>query len=467
MKKVILSLVVFLLIKSNVFPMFVVGKQSTEGFIGLEEDNKELQSRVYETLMTYQYPMNLILPEGDYETLFTPITNGEQDFLRSKLQEISPDLDIAYISTTLWELYALDIIENEQNIKEIHPQLIKDKMIDPSATRAVVHARYHQTNFIPEIKDLYLKINNIIIKNLNAPSQKSFENDLKDQSILICHRLIKEKARVSRDLLLDPETSFLDKIIFSETAPNPEDKIWLYRVTSLLKTPYPIYADGVAPSDLQEVSPLIDDVIKDWVKKKQHCLSFGGSIFASIINDHGACVFSYIVDSPDNTDDEPHPHNSRFLYRISLQKNEARQHNDSSHFVIHPINLLVHLLSKGLHYHVWTKKMDDSSLDDTFYSNILEYANAGGCDYSKLSIKSGRLLELNRDVSTLLSKSELFSVNGKVPSDENLNFWETLKSHQTKHSELLHESLEKQNNLLQATLNNQDDWELFSGWKLW
>lgn len=204
MKSLISSFVLLLLINTTAFPMFVVGKHTSKGFEPLSDD-EELQSEVYQVLMTYQYPMNLVLSEGNYGTLFEPVTNGEQDFIRSKLQEISPDLDIAYISTTLWELYALDVM-----VRELHEEVVNDNiealfnkfnainiqpvldiMQEPEGTRNEVIKAYQKMNYIPEVRRLYMKINDLILNDLDSPSREAFEEDLKSLSIDISHSLLR------------------------------------------------------------------------------------------------------------------------------------------------------------------------------------------------------------------------------------------------------------------------------------
>lgn len=244
--------------------------------------------------------------------------------------------------------------------------------------------------------------------------------------------------------------SFLDEIILAETSFESVNNVWLYRVTKLIYDQDPYTGETVISAANGE-NTMIDNTLRylfnydssNVVGKKQHGLSFGQSIFASLAYDRGACVFEYIVNPGyDGYTDRP-----SYFYRIALNKDQVRQHTDASNFVIHPINQVVHLLTSGYHYHPWSKKVNDPSLIDSFNDDLTKYAAShGGDDYTKTTVKSGSFLELSRNISSLLSESELFAVKGEVPSEENYSFWETLKSNHKEYAEALDETLKAQRN---------------------
>lgn len=500
--------------------MFVVGIQKADKFLPLEDDDP-LKDSVYRVLMTYQLPMGFMLPEGDYGTLIDPSPNGEQLFLEKKLKELSPDLGIAYISTTLWELYAQAYMA-----EDIYAQILsgsylgvvnKHRMIDfeydftSARTREELLEMLHAYNFKPEIQETYLKINDEILSDFNSASADNLEKQIKELSL--------EKVQEQLNRLINftqlsakssgfwyYETKYTDytgsKYIDGSTIfriPNPEpykegnaqyktrvryyerfwenfskgeeslihsvvkkelerpinDAFWLYRGTQ--KSNYNF--TGVLHFNSGKKNLLVDSTLRihsiadalepidltSNLYPEQHVLSYGQTLFSATVYDPGAEAIGYsglFLDAQNEKYPDEYEWVSYF-YRIAVKKSDLRQHDNSSHYGVRPLNNLVLLLSKGFQFHPFTRvaKVDickKVTTSNYFVSRYLENPDCAA-KYSR----QGDPLDTALQVSSDLENAELLYKDKHLPTDEDLNWWTTILDEQKRFSQFLKSAIQE------------------------
>ena len=76
--------------------------------------NGQEYEKIYTMLMNYQWPMvigNAAITKQELKELSAPKENAEENFLRKKLKAISPDSDLIYIPTILYELFVIENLD--------------------------------------------------------------------------------------------------------------------------------------------------------------------------------------------------------------------------------------------------------------------------------------------------------------------------------------------------------------------
>ncbi len=364
-----------------VFPQIVVVRKNSSkvcGSLTLEDISDE---RISKILLKYTWPSCIAqdLTEEEKTILLKPNFNNTQEkFIRSKLKELSPDLDIVFVPDTLYELFLIKnnpmLLQDPSNIEEIQ-SFFRESQTKMEDLRKKENFTGSLVEFVKnKINEIY---NNCNLKFFSK--QKEFILALKAQKEFIEFLLAKypdEKFILADDFSLFIEEQIKNLVDILVVLPNllePQESLGLGRkidneVSIFLKS---INLDYLAHAQNRAVllrsSSFInkESIFKGQinpigstihVKKTPYSISFGNSLFAGYVYDPGACVYEFIVSMEnDNKLLSDSWKQSVIGYALIINKFEYVDNYISNLFFISALSLEAALFGKGEFFHSRTK----------------------------------------------------------------------------------------------------------------
>lgn len=356
------------------------------------------------------------------EYMPTAIFNRGEDplnrdmLIKEKIKEIDPELEIAFVPRTLYELIFLrkcisEDVNNgsicnfinpsfekeatEVEIKELFPgkdtfrlrelnEKIKDKRAKQRKEKKCWHFRpqpYENDKELEGINKIAYRLNKAIVKSLN-PTSKGFTYSELCQKVeleitfLKTHFINSDLKPLANCELGGPSVAFS---IEKPCSPLGPLSIQTDNDAEVIRKCVALECSKVAENSLllfrgARIEKDSIEIIRE-DEKKPYSQSFGSSAFAGAVFDNGATAFRYML-SP-NTD----------AYAVSLPFNQV----NSSPFTIQPHSTLRQLYGKGETFHPRTKAWSGAPLNDItgFSAGTPQIRNYVVSDLSRKQIKNG------------------------------------------------------------------------------
>ena len=158
-KKISRTLLIIIFTLPAIHAEYIVYKKGLTPITDIHE-----YSKIYNILMNYQWPMSIgyanQMSPKEREILFSSKPNAEWIFLRYKIKMLSPDYEIEFIPTLLYELFAIanknkipalsdleTIIENNSTYS-IDALDMKQLVSNPHASLQTWFDYYRRTNYL-------------------------------------------------------------------------------------------------------------------------------------------------------------------------------------------------------------------------------------------------------------------------------------------------------------------------------
>lgn len=370
--------------------------------------------KIYTILMNYQWPMsigyaNQMSPQ-EREMLFSSKSRIEWDFLRHKIKKLSPDYEIEFTPTILYELFAIAYINKIPALKNLklliknnHSYSIntldmKQLVSNPQSSQQMWYDYYTRTNLLPETRLAHQALNNAFLENLKQFDAKetslwnifrknaaAFYDKLNDKlsfehvgweylypnnnaSIYIINSIIKaeiDAMESNSSLLYRGERSRLLYIVGRASSPSQIQKPIELSFLAFPANPAPTFVE------LQELYNKKQKSLEftPWKSGKPlGSVSFGNSLLAGYFDDEEASAASYFAD--------------RLGYVLPINKHNFIFGNTKSLFNLSLFSTLVGLFASGEFFHSRTVSYVDHIIPITDFtgleaSNILPFDKAG------------------------------------------------------------------------------------------
>lgn len=371
-------------------------------------------AKIYAVLMNYQWPMVIgsayKMPKAELQEITASKVKAEEDFIRKKLQELSPEYDIAFIPTILYELFSIYAIKFD------HKAIPSFALLH--SWRPAVSADYHTKeqgllrNFSASEQDwynLYKDMNNYEFVSSKLKEKLSVPQAHKDLNTALIHfingiapgkdlnktmiahqKAIAQKIMAALGPTLDIDLQYFSKIDILEKFMNFEreahgnNRGLLYRGgqphygiyivgARELKTPLEaaFFMTGEQPALAElkkgktfklfpwEFSKAIEKFIDSSMLTATVSISYGNSLLAGYWDERGkggACAAQYFVEG-------------RLGYALLINKHEFLLGDLSSLFKYSLFNTIMGLLSTGEFFHTRTISYATDSLREYWEKN--------------------------------------------------------------------------------------------------
>lgn len=360
---------------------FIVVRKLADGTFGPLTSQDISNQQIADVLLKYSWPSCLTqnLTEREKMELLRPSSpeegNLEEEFIRSKIQAISSDLDIVFVSNTLYELFLLNFMDIEDltfNIDHWVFRLLDYNANDLKDLKQLNNFNGDLIEFLKnEINLLYTKGNYYffkinkggIIRSLEQQKnfmQFLFENFSKnfflkreeifkfiyEQSQIIINKIIwrgedaikgKKFLEIFKKLKEDSNSS-ISKSIELDYMAYKKNMALLYRGTSFINR------ESIFGRSIKLLGTTMHE-------DGLYSVSFGNSLFAGYLRDSGACVYNYLEDNKELMRlQDKHIGYALFINKLLYMKN-----NISNLFFISGFSLETGLYGAGEWFHSRTK----------------------------------------------------------------------------------------------------------------
>ena len=444
----IISIGVLFISTTVLYAEYIVVK-SVQGKLNAIEDAEEYTT-IYKILMTYQWPMLIghakKLPIEELRELTKTGIPAEEHFLRKKLKEVSPDLDLIFIPTLLYELLAIQYYNSaeESALQEliqigyrledvsINKEVINTIGKKPDTNSQTLYDIFLMRNNLPQVRQAHQEMNKFIFKFF-----LSIDSELKPDTFLIknYNNLLVDITKFYKDIFSRSYFEYfknfekVKKLTDFEIKMHNENRAYLYRAGRDV----PIYIVGTKGDDKipieiyfmasdASVNPTYEDLVRiynrqafigekkyQWNISKRYELltsveqsliplasvSYGNSLLAGYFNDITACAAYYIGKQP-----------NRIGYALEIDKISFLTGNLKTLLNLSLFNTIMALCAKGEFFH----SRSISYLDPQFYeykkSEREPFKFAGLAhpifDYAGLYIRPGNYLQKAYEFSSYI-----------------------------------------------------------------
>ena len=375
--KFFLALSLFISFGSTSFAEYLIVKKTKTLNVSSDEEmiipTAQDYNRAIDIVMQWKFPLYLrdiervrSLEEQDLQLL----CKNEQQFIEKKLKEAGLDLELIFIPTVFYEFFILtdfslcgelinkefiryEYMNNSSNLPQDNLNIPENSFLEE------FYDEYQRCNYNNDFyvsKDFYYKVNNNIFIYLK---KKHFS--LYGLFFSIITRAFREysdldieQKKVTKYILkyLNNKIKFLEEVFDYEILAHEYGCFSLYRGT---------YGYGDDLDTLKSERELMGLNLSDYG------LSYGSSIFAGILNDHGATAFTYIFDNDfikkERGEDLEAIGYFLFIPKFGYLENFVKRGILSNLFVA-PVNTINGLISKGELFH--SRFLAVCSEDDSF-----------------------------------------------------------------------------------------------------
>lgn len=377
----------------------------------------EKYAQIYDILMKYQWPANIAsfssMTKDEIRELTTQNKpRAEELFIRKKLQELDPTLDIAFVPTVLYELFFIYYKKTNRFFLETYvafDSIVLKKIAEKTivSLQDVLHQYVLQNNQRNTIM-LHQKINNTLIDYIG---KDSFLNPLVMPDFIAVMQKLLTHLSAEITLTIDLGTAILQ----TEYNAHQKNNGLLYRATTPEKaffipgkaTPSIPLEPTIPIKDISSYSSVTAEQLQseakiplknlkykytDW-DVPTRSISYGNSLFGGYFYDDGACVYSIM---------QKNPH----LYTLLIDKFAyATGGKITELFFIPPLNTLVSLRADGEFFHPRTISYYKSTIPNKASAIIqgLSYVKIG-TDLG-IFIREGDPLKMGYELSDFITKN--------------------------------------------------------------
>lgn len=377
---------------TNCFAEYVVFRKVDNKILPI--DNEELYAKaIYPLLSKYTWPTSIPYADEIAKEFSGPINPiNEEVFLRSQLKKISPELDIIFIPTIAYELFAISMILAHQittvaqgvgeynflgpeeisldyGCFELDEQLAG--LIRNSSTIKNVFNFFKKVNLTSPLIKAHTKLNNAIVSRVSSLNVINPQS-IKDATYQVIKEMLEKgyprglelplyfnklitKIQSSEypdflsrifDLEYRASNNFAGLLYHGAKAPNLIDDIFfLYEQDPNFQKYKKILSGSFKEQSLKDL-PRFEEPIPV-------SLSYGNSLFAGWVCGKGACAFSYFNETRLGYAVLIDKRN--YLTAIAREINGRKESNQaldfSSIFRIVPLNTLLALTASGTIFH--------------------------------------------------------------------------------------------------------------------
>lgn len=369
----------------------LIMKQTDEGLMPLDENDKKNCVKIEEILLNYQWPMSaahafdtpdqkekLFAETGDLFKADQP--NAEQLFIENKIKEETKDKSyrVIFVPTALYELFIISIALNpnasnpirkalgnmaQNNLHNISLNDILEEESSKQQKYLKIKNRYHSVNKIfysgPDGAFFYLnkELGNKIKESISALDSGSLEAITKE--LINNIRKFENNFFLVGDIPLSMPSTFsfeedkhkslidslINRVITLEFEAQKINKGLLLRGSSFftfekIGDPKEQSSKILAGSTLYTLTEAIyykEDAFSSY------SVSFGNSLFAGLLFDKNACALTYLCRKPHTG------------YSLFINKKEYIDNFNSDLLFIAPLSTLAGVFSKGEWFHSRTK----------------------------------------------------------------------------------------------------------------
>lgn len=367
----------------------LVVKKGSEGFEPVSLEDKVAGQKISDIILKYEWPGCIAsdLTEQEKNELFaTDNSYAQEKFIRKKIhQALGEQYDVFFMPTSLYELFCLHVFlsEGKNSFKELWLKELKflfepidlspllNREGSPQEIRKRVLDEYRKRNAIFFNKDKgaspFIRMNKSIVDMLFSWQQglklckdgSCVSRQLVGQVPHILTRLVRDivlqKSKESllqesffTRLELEQKDTFIKQVVDLEYEAEQKNRALLFRGNTL-KTQSMAINDEGREIKLMGSTLLFGDVTL--IKDAPYSISFGNSLFAGIVRDPGACVYSFLTQL---LDEEIFP-SSSVGYTLFVDKKAYVEHSVSNLFFIAPLQTLPALFATGEFFHSRSK----------------------------------------------------------------------------------------------------------------
>lgn len=310
----------------------LIVKHGKDYLVPLDVSDTANYPAIAHVLLSYQWPMvimNTTLTNKERDELLSPDKPyAEEEFIRTKLQAINPDYDVAFLPTALYELFVASYYkDNDENIlhreakrldliyKDPISNGIKAILTNPEEKKETeyqhiydVYRKYNMAFY----KDVFFSINNalttFIFNKETIKTVQELTNFIKKNALEYAAQWIIDakptmvQARQALPILMAtldlnegdgklPQNSTIPKVFALEYEARSLNKGILLRGSRILEVSLGASKGVLAGTPLYEDSKLY----KKYKEKSiyPYSISFGNSLFAGAFNDFDATVYTF------------------------------------------------------------------------------------------------------------------------------------------------------------------------------
>ena len=450
---------------------YIIYKKLKNGSIETVKDNARLNlyNKIQNTLFKYQWPTCIAhFHEVNQNEIakYTAIGSAsEENYLRAKIKEIDKNLDLAFFPTSLYELFfIINYQKYNQNFnldQFICEANITNIINDPTNNLETIYKNimsFNQINTkIGSSENIHLTVNNDLVKYIRSfkfykNSNKQSITNLIEQNIdfiLVdllskvpdtnkwdentCKKILnlEYKAHKNNSGLIYRGNLSLYSFINSESVINPIEVTYLF---SPYLNNFSFKHLALTKNESNEFKRLINQEKLNNLKSDEQVklsdlkneffdsfcwdspsrsISYGNSIFAAILRDHGACSFNYINEK----DSLGYAlYINKWLYYKGLYASENEKKSlgnliDGELFIISPFNTLTALFGYNIWFHTRSKSYYFSK--DLMQSFDIPFIPGIGPikDLTGYFIKNGNPLQKGAELAQFIAeRAELIKV---------------------------------------------------------
>ncbi|MCL4361708.1 hypothetical protein M1446_05135 [Candidatus Dependentiae bacterium] len=428
--------------------------------------NEQEYQKIYDILQIYQWPMVLgsanNISQKELDELTKPIEAAEEKFLRKKIKEISAEYDIAFIPTTIYETFVINLKESKHSLPycsiddiiyinktfsrcasiNIDPEISKI-VKDPTSLIQDVYNYYNMYNFKQSTYQLHFIINNALLKSLNIYTDliqtKRVQNEIDKYKTIITQLIIQSKTQAwELGYLYDDQIQ--KKLIDLEYEARKKNAGILYRggrarqiyIIGTKGTEIPIEGAFLATSVYKPSVPTFGQLELEYKTKGEssrmrswilplNSISYGASLFAGFFCDSdymsqiksvGACACDYLND-PD-------------LIGYALFIDKQKYISGKLDFLFIPsLNTITSMMASGEFFHARTKvivpreyfikNQGEIVVPGIKFEQVINGVIRGLIDNSEILTLVGDPLEKAKEISEFIqSNAEIL----KLPQNE-------------------------------------------------
>ncbi len=355
---------------SSVHAELLIIKHINESFAPLDASDDHNKAALADIFLNFEWPMviaNTKLTKKEMDDLLTPGKPfAEKEFIRAKVKQIDPNYDVIFVPTTLYELFAIGEIHDNEKIK--FPSYSAQNPLESAALEYAKASRDKSVFYPTAFSFINTQLAEILLSSfLSAKAQScaELENDIQNQANLIAAFLIHRMRDVGlrkfikrHDISADNLNTVkaygaIAQIITLEYQARAQNMGMLLRganFSNVYKTSWaqlrelPPEKRGkasikIAGSTIHERD--LEEIAKAYKTKamEPYSISYGNTLFGGFFNDQGACVYAFLTT------------HGREGYALFINKKEYMQNRIMDLFNIASFPPLISLFEHGEHFH--------------------------------------------------------------------------------------------------------------------
>ncbi len=389
MKNILKFLFVIICIDQQITTQFMVVRKDKDGNYGPITSQDIFNQQIADIFWKYTWPSCIAqdLTDEEKKILLKPGRHHqEEQFIRSKLQTISPDLDVVFVPDTLYELFLLKKMpidtETPLNVDNL-ARYFNMTLREMEDARTKEGSRLTLVDFVKSKINAIYNDRNKIIFSKEIDSENIFS---KDADFIIALKVQKDFMQWLVTVSADQKfTTALDISVFIhdrrdvliQKFDKPEGKESFNIILKCINLDYMTYGQnralllrGTSFIDKQTLFKgriaLIGTTISIFNPSDPYSISFGNSLFSGWIHDQGACPYTSFLQNENYLLSDMWKQ-SVLGYGLIINKFEYMDNYISNLFFISALCLEAAFFSRGEFFHSRTKPAVLNKKDATIF----------------------------------------------------------------------------------------------------